>query len=101
MTQGGTILKADQITVMRRPHTAHAVGNVHLIDPELEMWASQADINLETETMELENAKILAKRNTYHLEGKHIRKVAGQNYTVLNGFFTTCGCRARNPRLEP
>jgi hypothetical protein len=97
MTQGGTILKADQITVMRRLHTAHAVGNVHLIDPELEMWASQADINLQTETMELENAKILAKRNTYHLEGKQIRKVAGQNYTVLNGFFTTCGAEPGTP----
>ena len=101
MTQGGTILKADQITVMRRLHIAHAVGNVHLIDPELEIWASQADINLQNETMELENAKILAKRNTYHLEGKRIRKIAGQNYTVLNGFFTTCGRRARHPRLEP
>ena len=97
MTQGGTVLKADQITVMRRAHTAHAVGHVHLIDPELEMWATQADINLETETLELENAKILAKRNTYHLEGKRIRKVAGQNYTVLKGFFTTCGCEPGTP----
>ena len=97
MTQGGTVLKADQITVMRRLHTAHAVGHVHLIDPELEMWASQADINLEKETLELENAKILAKRNTYHLEGQRIRKVAGQNYTVLKGFFTTCGCEPGTP----
>jgi len=97
MTQGGTVLKADQITVMRRTHTAHAVGHVHLIDPEVEVWASQGDINLEKETLELENARIFAKRNTYHLEGKHIRKVAGQNYTVLKGFFTTCGCEAGTP----
>ncbi len=97
MTQGGTVLKADEITVMRRAHTAHAVGNVHLIDPELEMWATRADINLEKETLELENAKILAKRNTYHLEGKRIRKLAGQNYTVLKGFFTTCGCEPGTP----
>ena len=97
MTQGGTVLKADQITVMRKAHTAHAIGNVHLIDPELEMWASQADINLEKETLELENAKILAKRNTYHLEGKRIRKIAGQNYTILKGFFTTCGCEPGTP----
>ena len=61
------------------------------------MWATQADINLEKETLELENAKILAKRNTYHLEGKRIRKVAGQNYTVLKGFFTTCGCEPGTP----
>jgi LPS-assembly protein len=97
MTQGGTVLKADQITVMRKTHTAHAVGHVHLIDPEVEVWASQADLNLETETMELENAKILAKRNTYHLEGKRIRKIAGQKYIVLKGFFTTCGCEPGTP----
>lgn len=97
MTQGGTVLKADQITVMRKTHTAHAVGNVHLIDPEVEVWASQADVNLEKETLELENAKILAKRNTYHLEGKRIRKVDGQKYTILKGFFTTCGCEPGTP----
>src|ERR1700730_14589825 len=44
MTQGGTVLKADQITVMRKTHTAHAIGNVHLIDPEVEVWASQPDV---------------------------------------------------------
>jgi len=97
MTQGGTILKADQITVMRKTHSAHAVGHVHLIDPEVEVWASQADINVEKETMELEDAKILAKRNTYHLEGKRIRKLPGQKYIVLKGFFTTCGCEPGTP----
>jgi lipopolysaccharide assembly outer membrane protein LptD (OstA) len=97
MTQGGTVLKADQITVMRREHRATAIGHVHLIDPEVEVWASQADINLEKETLELENAKILAKSNTYHLEGKRIRKIAGQKYTVLKGFFTTCGCEPGTP----
>ncbi len=97
MTQGATVLKADQITMMRRTHTAHAVGHVHLIDPEAEIWASQADLNLVNETLELENAQILAKRNTYHLAGKRIRKVAGQKYTILKGFFTTCGAEPGTP----
>jgi len=97
MTQGGTVLKADQITVMRREHRAIAIGHVHMIDPEVELWATEGEINLEKETLELENAKILAKRNTYHLEGKHIRKLPGQKYTVLKGFFTTCGCEPGTP----
>ena len=97
MTQGGTVLKADQITMLRRQHIAHARGHVHLIDPEVEMWAKTADIDLEKETLELEDAKILAKRNTYHLEGKRIRKLEGQKYTVLKGFFTTCGCEPGTP----
>ncbi len=97
MTQGGTVLKADKITVMRREHRAIATGQVHLIDPEAEVWASQAEVNLEKETLELENARILAKRNTYHLEGKRIRKNPGQQYVILKGFFTTCGCEPGTP----
>ncbi len=99
MTQGGTVLKADQITVMRagRIPRARALGHVHLIDPEVEMWASEADLNLEKETLELENAKILAKSKTYHLEGRRIRKLPGQKYVVLKGFFTTCGCEPGTP----
>jgi len=97
MTQGGTVLKADQITVMRREHRAIAIGHVHLTDPEAEVWASEGEINLANETLELENAKVLAKRNTYHLEGKRIRKLEGQKYVVLKGFFTTCGCEPGTP----
>lgn len=97
MTQGATVLKADQITVMRKEHRAIATGNVHLIDPEAEVWASQAQVNLEQETLELEDAVILAKQNTYHLEGKRIQKLQGQKYTILKGFFTTCGCEPGTP----
>lgn len=97
MTQGATVLKADQITVMRKQRTARAIGNVHLTDPEAEIWASRAEINLNNETLDLEDAKILAKRNTYHLEGKQIRKEKGQNYVVMKGFFTTCGCEPGTP----
>jgi LPS-assembly protein len=97
MTQGGTVLHADQITMMRKQHTAHARGHVHLTDPEVEVWASSADVDLVHETLELEDAKVLAKKNIYHLEGKRIRKLAGQKYTVLKGFFTTCGCEPGTP----
>ena len=97
MSQAGTVLKADQITIMRPEHRAHATGNVHLIDPEVEIWASQADINLEKETLELEDAKVFAKHNTYHLEGRRILKLEGQHYVVVKGFFTTCGCEPGTP----
>ncbi|HEY6420459.1 MAG TPA: LPS assembly protein LptD [Candidatus Binataceae bacterium] len=91
MTQGPTILKADEIQVMRDQRSAHAVGHVHLIDPELELWASEAKINIVTETLELWDAKVVAKKDTYHLEGKKITKQEGQHYLIEHGFFTTCG----------
>lgn len=97
MTQGATVLKANEIVLMRKQRMARATGNVHLTDPEMELWASQADVDLVKETLELKDAKIFAKQNTYHLEGKNIRKLEGQKYSILKGFFTTCGCEKGAP----
>jgi lipopolysaccharide assembly outer membrane protein LptD (OstA) len=97
MTQGGSVLKADEIDIMRRQRQARALGNVHLIDPEVEMWATEGTIDMTNETMVLYNAKILAKKNIYHLEGKQITKLEGQTYQVKDGFFTTCGCEKGTP----
>jgi lipopolysaccharide assembly outer membrane protein LptD (OstA) len=97
MTQGGSVLKADEIDIMRRDRKARAIGHVHLIDPEVEMWATEGTINITNETMVLYNAKILAKKDIYHLEGKQITKLEGQTYEVKDGFFTTCGCEKGTP----
>jgi lipopolysaccharide assembly outer membrane protein LptD (OstA) len=97
MTQGGSVLKADEIDIMRRDRKARAIGHVHLIDPEVEMWATEGTIDMTNETMVLYNAKILAKQNIYHLEGKQITKLEGQTYEVKDGYFTTCGCEKGTP----
>jgi lipopolysaccharide export system protein LptA len=97
MTQGGSVLKADEIDIMRAQHQARAVGNVHLIDPEVEMWATDGTIDMVNETMVLNNAKILAKQRIYHLEGKQITKLPGQSYKITDGYFTTCGCERGKP----
>jgi LPS-assembly protein len=97
MTQGGSVLKADEIDIMRRDRKARAIGHVHLIDPEVEMWATKATIDITNETMVLYNSKVLAKQNIYHLEGEQIIKQEGPNYVVKKGFFTTCGCEKGTP----
>ncbi len=97
MIQGGSVLKADEIDIMRRDRKATAIGHVHLIDPEVEMWATKGTIDITNETMVLYNAKILAKKDIYHLEGKQITKLEGQTYVVKDGFFTTCGCEKGTP----
>src|SRR5271154_5607411 len=97
MIQGGSVLKADEIDIMRRDHKAKAIGHVHLIDPEVEMWATEANIDIINETMVLQNAKVLAKKDIYHLEGKEIVKQTGTTYVVKDGFFTTCGCEKGTP----
>ena len=97
MSQGGSVLKADEIDIMRRDRQARAIGHVHLVDPEIEMWATDGTIDITNETMVLNNAKILAKKDVYHLEGKQIVKLEGQSYEVKDGFFTTCGCEKGTP----
>ena len=97
MSQGGSVLKADEIDINRRQRQARAIGHVHLIDPEIEMWASDGTIDITNETMVLNNAKVLAKKDIYHLEGKQIVKLEGQSYEVKDGFFTTCGCEKGTP----
>jgi LPS-assembly protein len=97
MTQGGSVLKADQIDVYRRQRQARATGNVHLIDPDVEMWATEATIDLNREALVLYNAKVYARHDTYHLAGEKIEKLEGPNYEITKGFFTTCGCRKDTP----
>ncbi|MGH7814788.1 MAG: LPS-assembly protein LptD [Candidatus Binataceae bacterium] len=97
MTQGGSVLTADEIDVMRRQRQARAIGHVHLVDNEVEIWASEGKIDIATETLELDNATVLAKKGSYHLQGKKIIKLAGQNYKITQGFFTTCGCSKGTP----
>jgi len=97
MTQGGSVLTADRIVLYRKQRQAVATGNVHLIDPEVEIWAKSAKVDLVDETLELDNAKVLAKSTSYHIEGDKVRKLQGQNYQVTSGFFTTCGCDNGRP----
>ena len=90
MTTGGSVLKADQIKLYRRQRIAIATGNVHLIDPDVEMWATDARLDVANETLELHNARVHARKSTYRLDGKKIVKLPGQNYQITSGFFTTC-----------
>jgi lipopolysaccharide transport protein LptA len=97
MTQGGSVLDADEIELFRKQREAVATGNVHLVDPQVEVWASRAKVNVANETLDLYNASVKSKRNTYHLKGDRIQKLQGQNYRIVKGFFTTCGCTKGTP----
>lgn len=97
LTQASTVLTADRIDLMKTKERGSAEGQVHLIDPEAEMFATKARVNLADETFELTDGKIFARNGTYHLEGERIEKFLGQSYSVRNGFFTTCGCNDGRP----
>lgn len=97
MSQGASALSADEIQVLRGSREARATGHVKFTDPEVELTASDAKIDLAKETLELYDAKIVAKRTTYALKGQKIVKLEGQNYAITKGFFTTCACGDEPP----
>jgi lipopolysaccharide export system protein LptA len=97
MTQAKTVLKADEIWVMRRDHKARAVGHVRLTDSEGKVTAKVATVDLNDETVELDDGEVYAHNDSYHLAGAKIRKLAGQRYAIDKGFFTTCGCEKGTP----
>jgi LPS-assembly protein len=97
VSQANTTLTADRIDVLRKVHQAAAYGHVHLIDPEGQMFGSQAQVDWDNETAILTDGKLAASNNTYRVQGKRIYKLVGQNYIVNDGFFTTCGCGGDRP----
>jgi LPS-assembly protein len=97
ITQAKTTLTADKVDLMRRDRKMHAVGNVHLTDPIGSIIATDALINLNDETGDLTDATVTDHNETYRLAGKKVRKLLGQRYSVLDGFFTTCGCEPGTP----
>jgi LPS-assembly protein len=97
VTQLKSVLTADQVDLMRREHVLHAKGNVHMVDPLGDITASEAKVNLADESADLTNAKVTNHDRSYRLEGEEIQKHEGQHYSVLDGFFTTCGCDKGTP----
>jgi LPS-assembly protein len=97
VNQAATTLTGDRIDLMRRTHDAAAFGHVHLIDPQVQLFGSEAHVNWQDETAELTNGRLVASQNTYRLQGKKIYKLIGQHYVVTDGFFTTCGCSGDPP----
>jgi LPS-assembly protein len=92
-----TILTADEIDFIRRDRLLHAKGNVHIIDPIGEIRAAEGSLNLNDESSVLTDATITNPDRSYVLKGAKVQKLLGQHYTVLHGFFTTCGCDPGTP----
>ncbi len=97
LTRGETLLKADVLQFERRERKALATGNVHLVDPEVDLTASKARLDANAETGQLENAKVSVRGGSYYLTGRSVEKLPGQHYDVKNGYFTTCGCEPGTP----
>jgi LPS-assembly protein len=94
--RGAMELRAEDVQLNRRTNEAEATGDVTLIDPQAAIFADRMEINLDTETGELVDARVQGRQQQYSLSGDLIRKGEGQTYHIANGLFTTCNC-AKGP----
>jgi lipopolysaccharide assembly outer membrane protein LptD (OstA) len=97
VTQNHTVLTADQVSMQQRQRVMDAAGNVHLVDPMGDITARTGEIGLDDETANLTDATITDHYKTYLMEGRNVKKLTGQRYHILDGFFTTCGCDPGTP----
>jgi LPS-assembly protein len=97
LRQSATLLQADEMQFNRRKQELMAHGNVILSDPEVNMTASRADVDVDDETGQMQDAKVTVKRSDYYLAGREITKYLGQHYRITDGYFTTCGCESGTP----
>ena len=97
LRQSATLLTADEMRFNRRQQKLVARGHVDLSDPDMNMTASQADVDVDDETGQMQNAKITVKQSNYYLAGRKITKFLGQHYRITDGYFTTCGCEPGTP----
>lgn len=96
VTEGPTTLKADVITLKNRT-LIHATGNVHLTDPDSNIFADTGTLDLTTEEATLTNAKVHALDQSYYLTGSTLNKTSGQNYHAEDATLTTCTCNSDSP----
>ncbi|HXR37236.1 MAG TPA: LPS assembly protein LptD [Candidatus Binataceae bacterium] len=97
LRQAGTLLQAHEMQFNRKTQNLMATGDVNLSDPDVDLTASRAEVNMTDETGELQNAKITVKQSNYYLAGRDVTKLLGQHYRVIDGYFTTCGCESGAP----
>jgi len=67
MRQGPTLLQAEEMRFNRKQQTLMAQGDVILTDPDVHVTASRADLDVDTETGQLQNAKVTVKRSNYYV----------------------------------
>ncbi len=87
-------IKADWIVYDLEMKSINARGNVQIITQEDQLSAKAGTLNLVDQTGIFNEATILHKDNTLHLEGKKIEKTGLDTYRIDDGWVVTCKVNA-------
>jgi len=83
-------VEADEITYNEQTSDAVATGSVRYSDKDASISASKAELNLDKKTGILYDARILLKKDNYHISGNVIQKRGEDYYFSPDATFTTC-----------
>ena len=83
-------IEADEVTYNDKTSDTVATGNVKYSDKDASISASKAELNLDKKTGILYDARILLKRDNYHISGNVIQKRGEDYYFSPDATFTTC-----------
>jgi LPS-assembly protein len=83
-------IEADEITYNDKTSDTVATGNVRYSDKDASISASKAELNLDKKTGILYDARILLKKDNYHVYGNVIQKRGEDYYFSPDATFTTC-----------
>jgi lipopolysaccharide assembly outer membrane protein LptD (OstA) len=86
-------IEADEITYNDKTSDTVATGNVRYSDKDASISASKAELNLDKKTGILYDARILLKKDNYHVYGNVIQKRGEDYYFSPDATFTTCASR--------
>ncbi|MFP6662684.1 MAG: LPS assembly protein LptD [Deltaproteobacteria bacterium] len=92
ITNGETLLVADEIEINRATSEASARGRVVLEDASVRVRASRMVLNLDDETGILDEAEIYMPLTRFQMRGRWMAKGHGQTYRIRDGSLTTCQC---------
>ncbi len=88
--EDGVTIEADEIIYNEESSDVIATGSVIYIDKDVSLEATKAELNLETKTGIVYDARIFFKRENYHISGKKIEKKGDKYYSSPEATFTTC-----------
>ncbi len=90
LRQGEKELRADRLRWKNETSEAEAFGNVHFIDPDVELFGDEMFLNLASGLGQIVNGRILVREPKFHVFGSTIAKTGERSYRVENGTFTSC-----------
>lgn len=91
--KGSLRLTADRVTLNQLTGDIHAEGNVHLHEPDRDIWAEELELNINIETGVVVQGELYDRETNALITGRLFQRFSETHYRAKEGSFTTCDAR--------